>query len=410
MTTPLMFKALDVGQTVSNFISLPPVVWDISAQRLRYQVGRTQLFWAVQQIFHFVIFGLTSYIFDLAFFQFASKTHPVYMETIKSSHFVTTRLVLSLVYFGGVAFLGGIFIWGADIVSIFNTSMDLEQQLKKRVPQRPKKFDLVGTLFFLEYALVPIIPPIVALTTTLLRQDPYYTVISVLLPKWFLSIAGMRLILFAVRFTLLTAVALEIARVCIILIYGVAFGIVMCKNSLLLLDKLYESLTPEGKLDADQYIPYYQQFYLITFVTNKSCSFILLLGCGISIVMFVTFSVIVLKMWRVQSLQIYLISLFFIIAQIGITVVALPMAAEPNEASERFREKWRNSVSKVRVGREGGGEKGRYLQKRAKALNIFPLYGGFQEYRCYNLTKDVPFEYLQAVGDYTIDALLSFEV
>lgn len=144
MTTPLMFKALDVGQTVSNFISLPPVVWDISAQRLRYQVGRTQLFWAVQQIFHFVIFGLTSYIFDLAFFQFASKTHPVYMETIKSSHFVTTRLVLSLVYFGGVAFLGGIFIWGADIVSIFNTSMDLEQQLKKSkiFIQRIKFYDI----------------------------------------------------------------------------------------------------------------------------------------------------------------------------------------------------------------------------------------------------------------------------
>lgn len=126
-----MFKALNAGQKMSDLISPVPVRWDISTQRLHYEVGRGQIFWAVQQIFHFIIFGLGSFIFDLAFFKLGPKTHPVYVETRQSSHFLTTRLILSMVYFGGIAFLGGIFIWGDDILSIINSMMDLERQLKK---------------------------------------------------------------------------------------------------------------------------------------------------------------------------------------------------------------------------------------------------------------------------------------
>src|ERR1700743_2417285 len=100
MSTPLMFKALDIGQKLSRFLGKPPVQWDISKQRLRYEVGGAQIRWVIQQIFNFIIIGIGSYIYDLMFFTFASESDPLYIEVRKSSHFMTTRFILSTVYFG----------------------------------------------------------------------------------------------------------------------------------------------------------------------------------------------------------------------------------------------------------------------------------------------------------------------
>jgi hypothetical protein len=88
--------------------------------------------WFVEAIILFPILDVGSFLMDIVFLVSSSTDNPLRKEILDSDQAIITRVVLSLVYFGGCAFIIGIPLWGEELSIIGNGALQFEENMKKR--------------------------------------------------------------------------------------------------------------------------------------------------------------------------------------------------------------------------------------------------------------------------------------
>jgi hypothetical protein len=133
MTTPLMWETLKRGQNLSENLLPLRLRWDSVVRRIQFDsMGKWQLLWLVEVIILFPILGVGSFLMDATFLLSSSTDNPLRKEIMDSDQAIITRLILSLVYFGGCTFIIGIILWGEQIAMLFNELLQFDENMKKR--------------------------------------------------------------------------------------------------------------------------------------------------------------------------------------------------------------------------------------------------------------------------------------
>jgi hypothetical protein len=134
MTTPLMWDALELQQKICDRMLLPiRLRWNSVTRRSQFfPMEKRELMWFVEPIILFPILGVGSFLTDIVFLVSSSTENPLRTEILDSDQAIITRVVLSLVYFGGCTFIIGITLWGEELSVIGNGALQFEENMKKR--------------------------------------------------------------------------------------------------------------------------------------------------------------------------------------------------------------------------------------------------------------------------------------
>jgi hypothetical protein len=213
------------------------------------------------------------------------------------------------------------------------------------------------------------LPPIPPLITIIRCQEPYYTVARLILPPECFSNLATKLMLALLRFIVLTITAIEISRILVFLVHIMFTYSIIMKISINNICQFYESLSDWSKLRGNLHVSIYKQFWLLIFMYNLTSSFLFLLAVIIIESLFISFSVILIRLYENQPLPIILISSFIVFAIVILLAVLVPIVAGIYEQSKEMTMKWKSEL---------GGLRGdiRYARRKLESLREFYLYVG----------------------------------
>jgi hypothetical protein len=95
-------------------------------------MGKRELMWYLEATILFPILGVGSFLTDIIFLVSSSTDNPLRREILDSDQALITRAVLSVVYFGGCAFIIMIALWGEELSMIGNGALQFEERMKRR--------------------------------------------------------------------------------------------------------------------------------------------------------------------------------------------------------------------------------------------------------------------------------------
>jgi hypothetical protein len=151
-----------------------------------------------------------------------------------------------------------------------------------------------------------VLPPIPPLITIIRCQDPYYTVARLIWPPECFSNLATKFMLALLRFIVLTITAIEISRILVFLVHIMCTYSIIMKSSINKICQFYESLSDWTKLRGNLHVSIYKQFWLLIFIFNITSSFLFLLAVIIIESLFISFSVILIRLYESQPLPIIL--------------------------------------------------------------------------------------------------------
>jgi hypothetical protein len=245
-----------------------------------------------------------------------------------------------------------------------------------------------------------VFPPIPPLITIIRCQDPYYTVARLILPPEYFSTLGPRLFIALIRFLILTLTAIEISRILVMLVNIMCTLAIVMTNCIHLISEFHDSLSNVGKLRGNVHISLYKQFRLLIFIGNLSVAFPLLLAFFIVELLFISFSIILIKLHASQPLLIIVISLLFVMGIVILLGFLMPIVTNIYEQSRDIKSKWNCELGRI------SGDK-RCVRKKLRSLREFYLYVGYGENQLHGIQREWTTDYLSGLVGHTVDVLLA---
>jgi hypothetical protein len=133
MATPLMWDALELQQKICDHMLPIRLRWNSVTRRSRFcPMGKWELMWYLEATILFPILGVGAFLTDIIFLVSSSTDNPLRREILDSDQALITRAVLSVVYFGGCAFIIMIALWGEELSIIGNGALQFEERMKRR--------------------------------------------------------------------------------------------------------------------------------------------------------------------------------------------------------------------------------------------------------------------------------------
>jgi hypothetical protein len=226
--------------------------------------------------------------------------------------------------------------------------------------------DFMGNFMMVTIVCGVVIAPIPPLITIIRCQDPYYTVARLVLPPECFSHLATKLIIALIRFLILTTTAIEISRFLVFLVHIMCTYSIIMKSSINMICQFYESLSDLSKLRGNLHVSIYKQFWLLIFINNITSSFLFLLAVFIIELLFISLSVILIRLYEIQPLPIILVSLFIVFATVILFGVLLPIVAGISEQSKEMKMKWKSELGGLTGDR-------RYVRRKLESLREFYL-------------------------------------
>lgn len=85
-------------------------------------------------------------------------------------------------------------------------------------------------------------------------------------------------------------------------------------------------------------------------------------------------------------------------------ILQIPMTAELYEGSKWIKQEW-GSNYKINA----KDNRNNYMRRKIKSLSLFPIYYGYEEYKCDYITQESLPAFLEYQLGKTIETLLAFE-
>jgi hypothetical protein len=133
MATALMWDALELQQKICDHMLPIRLRWNSVTRRARFcPMRKWELMWFLEATILFPILGVGSFLTDIIFLVSSSTDNPLRREILDSDQALITRAVLSVVCFGGCAFIIMIALWGEELSMIGNGALQFEERIKRR--------------------------------------------------------------------------------------------------------------------------------------------------------------------------------------------------------------------------------------------------------------------------------------